>query len=143
MIVANQDQMVVEKLLGRGVWGEAVALRLQNGRTVKAEYLPGDEMARGPWADRLKQLKRAALDLQTRFKEGDRSVDKARRKAWVEYFTHKDQTVLNFSHVWATTSHKSQGSTYRSVYVAAEDIARFDTRGLYVAMTRPRTELVF
>jgi len=143
MVIANQDELVVEKMLGRGVWGERVDLRLKNGRVARAEYLPGTEMASGPWADRLKELKRAALDLQTRFKAGERSIDKDRRRAWVAFFEHKDQTVLNFSHPFAITSHKSQGSTYRRAFVAAQDISRFDERGLYVAMTRPKEELVY
>lgn len=143
MVIANQDEMVVLRIGDRGDWGPKVRLRLMNGREVETEYLPGDEMVRGAWKSELDQRKKLALELQQQFKAGDRSVDRARRQAWVAFFEHKDQTVLNFSHCFATTSHKSQGSTYRRAFVAAQDIAKFDERGLYVAMTRPKEELVY
>lgn len=143
MVVANQDQLVVTSMGDRGLWGPKVRLRLMNGREVETEYLPGEELLAGPWKRELDMRKKTALDLQQQFKAGDRSVDKARREAWVRFFEHKDQTVLNFAHPFATTSHKSQGSTYKRAFVAAQDIARFDTRGLYVAMTRPKEELVY
>lgn len=143
MVVANQDELVVTAIGDRGMWGPEVRLRLKNGREVSTEYLPGEELIRGPWKDELDHRKKVALELQRQFKAGDKSVDKDRRAAWTAYFAHKDQTVLNFAHPFASTSHKSQGSTYRRAFVAAQDIAKFDERGLYVAFTRPREELVY
>lgn len=143
MVIANQDELVVREIGDVGRWGRKVVVELKNGRQVRTEYLSGADMVQGAWAQELKRLKSDAIELQNKFKAGDRSVDKARRAAWVKFFEHKDQTVLNFAHVFAITSHKSQGSTYRRAFVAAEDIARFDQRGLYVAMTRPKEELVY
>lgn len=143
MVIANQDELVVTDMSENGRWGQQVLLRLKNGREVWAEYLSGPQMKASAWADELERLRKAAVDLQAQFKKGDRSVDKDRRAAWVKFFEHKDQTVLNFAHPFAITSHKSQGSTYRRAFVAAQDIVKFDSRGLYVAMTRPKEELVY
>lgn len=143
MVIANQDELVVTQIGDRGLWGPQVTLLLKNGRSVRTEYLPGDELLRGAWKDELDNRKKLALELQRQFKAGDRSVDKARRQAWTAFFDHKDKTVLNFSHPFASSSHKSQGSTYRRTFVAANDIAKFDMRGLYVAFTRAKEELVY
>ena len=59
-------------------------------------------------------------------------------------FDLKDRAVISFRHPFALTSHKSQGSTYRKVFVDAQDIERFENgaQSLYVAVTRPSEELV-
>jgi ATP-dependent exoDNAse (exonuclease V) alpha subunit len=89
--------------------------------------------------DRRLQL---AKDLQKQFKGGDRSVDQDRRDAWRSFFFWKDQYALSFRHPFAMTSHKSQGSTMRRVFVAAEELERFNKASLYVAVTRPTDQVV-
>jgi hypothetical protein len=67
-------------------------------------------------------------------------VDQNRKNAWGAFFAH-DQRIISFAHCWAITSHKSQGSTYRSVYVSTGELLRYNKRALYVATTRPSKEL--
>ena len=144
MLIANQDELEIIAIHGPGEWGLQVELKIHSGRRVRAEYLSGADMAdrNHPWRRHLEDLRTRAMDLQRQFKAGDRSVDKERRNAWKLFFEHQKQTVLQFQHPFAITSHKSQGSTYNRAFVAAEDIAKFDSRGLYVAVTRPKTELI-
>jgi len=144
MVVANQDQLEILEVTGKGVWGETALVRNLAGRKVLVEYLSGRDQndRNNPWNVRLEQLRGQAMDLQKAYKS-DRSVDKARRAAWTAFFEHKDQTVLDFAHPFAITSHKSQGSSYRRAFIAADEIADFSPkRGLYVAATRPKEELV-
>jgi ATP-dependent exoDNAse (exonuclease V) alpha subunit len=65
-----------------------------------------------------------------------------RKQAWANYFIWRDQTIVSFRHPFAITSHKSQGSTYRSVFADVADLGRFSHHALYVAVTRPKDELV-
>jgi hypothetical protein len=51
--------------------------------------------------------------------------------------------VISFRHPFAITSHKSQGSTYKSVFADTADLGRFSTHALYVAVTRPREPTPF
>lgn len=67
-------------------------------------------------------------------------ADEKRKKAWGEFFKH-EQKIISFSHPFAITSHKSQGSTYRSVFVATGELLRFNRKALYVAVTRPSGSL--
>ena len=69
-------------------------------------------------------------------------MDPERREAWVDFFEWRDQTVISFRHPFACTSHKVQGSTVRKAFVAVNDLLRFSRAGLYVAVTRPREEVV-
>jgi exodeoxyribonuclease-5 len=145
MSVANQDQLKVLEVHGAGEWGFSVTVLNQAGRKVPVEYLSSEDRnnPQHPYNVRLKELQRNAVDLQARWKAGDRNVDTARRSAWSAFFAHKDGTVLSFAHPFAITSHKSQGSSYGNVFVAANDIEAFDKRGLYVAATRPKKELIY
>jgi len=147
MIVANQDQLEIMEIGGEGRWGRRVQVRnLSNGLVVWLEYLSGADMNdRGhPYVVALEGMRQEAMALQTEFKKTkDQGVDQLRRAAWAKFFDLKDRTVLNFAHAFALTSHKSQGSSYRRAYIAAEELAQFDRRSLYVAATRPREELVY
>lgn len=71
----------------------------------------------------------------------------ADRKDWVEYFRLKNGFAdLRFS--YASTVHKSQGSTYHTVYIdigdlcVCKDISQL-ARLLYVAVSRATTRVVF
>ena len=146
MVIANQDYLTVSDIGDQGEWGRECVVDLMNGRRVHTEYLSGEDLAnkRHPYNLRLEELRNEAQKLQAEWKETkSQSVDKMRREAWAKFFQHKDQTVLDFAHPFAITSHKSQGSTYGDVFVDADDIERFSNRGLYVAMTRPSGELFF
>jgi hypothetical protein len=150
LLVANQDQLtVVSADEGEGDWGRIVGLRNLAGRTVYPEYVNGADLAnpKHPYSLELKYRGDVARDLQMKWaKEGKRRggiLDSERRQAWVNFFALKDQTVLNFSHPFAITSHKSQGSTYSRAYILSNEIAQFDKRALYVAATRPRDVLIY
>lgn len=145
MLVANQDELKIIAKHGQGVWGERVEVRLHSGRHVVTEYISGKDMAnpRHPYKVELDRRRDTAIRLQARWKGGERQLDNERRQAWKSFFELKDQTVLNFAHPFAITSHKSQGSTYKNAFVQSSDIAQFDERGLYVGMTRPSTQLFY
>ena len=118
----------------------AGSLRLGVIHTVGPYLLP-------PLIVELKRLADEANTLQVRVKsmangEAKWALDKERKKAWGAYFELKDQTVLSFSHPFAITSHKSQGSTYRAAFVDVGDLETYSRHALYVAVTRPREELV-
>jgi hypothetical protein len=147
MVIANQDQLEVLSIDGEGDWGQLVKVRNLAGRTVYTEYLSGADMAnpRHPYRVELDARRKAAIELQAEWKKNrsDDSLNSQRKAAWAQFFELKDRTVLNFAHPFAITSHKSQGSTYRRTFIAADELAQFSDRSLYVAATRPREELVY
>jgi hypothetical protein len=148
-VIANQDPLVIVEIGKKGAWGREITLQLPNGRKVETEYLSGEDREnRGhPYNVELDRKSDAARTLQAEWVKEGRSrntgVDRSRRKAWEEFFIMKDQTVVDVAHPFATTSHKSQGSTYRNAFIAADDIERFDSRGLYVAVTRPSDQMIY
>lgn len=147
MVVANQDQLEIVSIDGEGEWGELVRVRNLAGRVVYAEYLSGADMSnpRHPYRIELEARRTAASNLQKAWNEDKRNDElNARRKAaWASFFEHKDRTVLDFAHPFAITSHKSQGSSYRRTFIAAQELAQFSNRSLYVAATRPKEELIY
>ena len=67
--------------------------------------------------------------------------DKKRREAWVQFFDFKDSTFADLRPVHSSTVHRSQGSTFNSVFVDLTDIGRSTRKDvllklLYVALTR-------
>jgi len=147
MVVANQDQLEVLSIDGRGEWGELVKVRNHAGRIVYTEYLSGADMAdpRHPYTIELKRRQNKAQALQAAWgkNKGDRGLNERRKAAWGSFFELKARTVLNFAHPFAITSHKSQGSSYKRTFIAADELAQFSNRSLYVAATRPKEELVY
>ena len=72
-----------------------------------------------------------------------RKIDRStRNKRWSEHYRIKQGTVMLFSHPFAMTIHKSQGSTFKDVYVNWGDCQRAGSRGLYVACSRPSDRLI-
>lgn len=146
----NADELIIQSIGGPGQWGTEVELQRADDPdvTFSAEYLQPEDQGnpRHPYNVAVKQAFAAANDLQREWKAAgskkDTMLDSNRKDAWVRAFELKDRTVIAFRHPFALTSHKSQGSTYRNVFVDAGDIERFDSRGLYVAATRPSKELV-
>lgn len=153
LLCANQDELIVEAFEPEDrhpIYGTPVRMRAARERgSFRAWYLSPEDRANDqhPYNLELKRLALEANALQTRVKalpNGDQkwALDKERKKAWAAFFEMKDQTVITFAHPFAITSHKSQGSTYRSVYVDVSDVERFSRHALYVAVTRPREDLV-
>lgn len=71
----------------------------------------------------------------------------AKVKEWVSYF-EMDEAFADLRPIHASTVHKSQGSTYRTVFIDLDDIGRNHkanevARLLYVATTRATTKVVF
>jgi hypothetical protein len=117
-------------------------------RRFRSYYLSASQLAdpAHPFCVRKQELAKAARDLQARVKElreagqSWEATDQARRDAWGKFFDHQGK-VCSFSHPFAITSHKSQGSTYREAYVHVADLLRYNRRALYVAVTRPSERL--
>lgn len=115
-----------------------------------AHYLSEEELGdeSHPFNVKKAELLKAARELQEQFnaaKKGNQGakaaqLDGARKEAWQAFFKH-EQAVLSFAHPFAITSHKSQGSTYREVFVHAPELLRFNRKALYVAVTRPSKQL--
>lgn len=154
LLCANQDELIVERFHedeADPALGIPVTLR-HRGRpgAFRAHYLSPEQLAdrEHPYAKELARLREQAVRLQARFKEtpynaaGRGELDRARKQAWREFFTWERQTIISFRHPFAITSHKSQGSTYKQVFADTADLARFSRHALYVAVTRPREELV-
>lgn len=151
-LVANADQLRVVEISDNqhAVYGREVELDrvdLPHGaanRRFETHYLSEDQLGdkSHPFNVKKAELLAAAKALQVQLKQSyNADLDKKRKDAWGEYFKHQ-QRVIGFSHPFAITSHKSQGSTYREAYVGVSDLLRFDRRALYVAVTRPRERLV-
>jgi len=69
-----------------------------------------------------------------------------RKEAWIDYFTLRDFNA-DVDYAYCLTAHKSQGSTFETVFVDASNIAKNQdvverNKCLYVACTRASTELV-
>lgn len=156
MLCANQDELVVDQFMEEArdpVCGVPVVLHHKSDpRKGKftAHYLAPEEHKdkAHPYNVELEARRAKAEGLAADYKraapgsyERD-EINVHRKRAWAEYFEWRDQTVISFRHPFAITSHKSQGSTYRKVFADASDLGRFSMHALYVAVTRPREELV-
>ena len=58
-----------------------------------------------------------------------------RGQAWAHYIAHSN-LVFNLQRPWATTIHKSQGSEFKTVYIAQDDIKRSIRQGYYLTYAR-------
>lgn len=121
------------------------------GKVFTTHYLSAEQLANPahPFNTKKKELAAEAKRLQDEVKKLRAAkkaqqafeVDEQRKKAWVEFFKHEQKTI-SFAHPFAITSHKSQGSTYHTAFVDVADLARFNSKALYVAVTRPAKRLV-
>ena len=113
--------------------------RLDLGETVRNIFVPDN------WAD----AKRVLSDLSTKARRltedakgsGDKQLDRMRRDAWREFFTAKKH-FADIRYPYASTVHKSQGSTYDIAFIDVGDIGRNRKRHevarlSYVSLTRP------
>lgn len=141
----NGDVLVIEDIGGMGQWGiEVQVKRVSTGNVFTTEFLDEKQLGNPNhhYNVELRAREKRAQELQKAFNKGDRSVDSRRREAWVDFFQLKNSAILSAAHPFAITSHKSQGSTYRQVFVDAQDMKGFDHRALYVGATRPSEELI-
>jgi len=160
-VVANADQLRVldfDRGAEDATYGVPVTLDRVDlpadaeGKVFTTHYLSAEQLAdpAHPFNVRKKELAAEARRLQDLVKklrtDGAEmrqilDTDEQRKKTWVEFFKH-EQRIISFAHPFAITSHKSQGSTYRSVFVDAGDLVRHNRKALYVAVTRPSRRLV-
>jgi exodeoxyribonuclease-5 len=152
LMCSNQEELMVDSFREEQrnpTTGVPVVLHSRaNQAKFTASYLTPEELAdpKHPYRVELKVREELAQSLQNKWKgctswEKDQ-INRERKEAWKSFFEWRDQTVMSFRHPFSITSHKSQGSTYRAVYADTVDLARFSTQALYVAVTRPKDELI-
>jgi hypothetical protein len=158
-VVANADQLRVlafdadrrHPLFGVPVTLDRVDLAADDENKVfETHYLSAEELENSehPFnvekkrlADAAKGLQEQVKSLRAAGKHGEAATkDEERKKAWGAFFKH-EQSIISFTHSFATTSHKSQGSTYAKVFIATAELLRFNRAALYVGATRPSKEL--
>jgi exodeoxyribonuclease-5 len=154
LMCANQDELIVDSFLPDEkdpVCGVPTVMHHHSDpRKGKftAYYLSPEEMKdkEHPYNVELELRRKTAQELQEKMKSAGPyakdEINTLRKRAWAKYFEWKDSTVISFRHPFAITSHKSQGSTYKKVFADVADLGRFSTHALYVAVTRPRLELI-
>lgn len=154
LLCANQDELIVDSFMEDQrdpVCGIPVVFHHhtdpRKGR-ITAHYLSPEEHKdpAHPYNVEFDKRKALAENLQAEMKRASGyakdDLNTRRKRAWASFFEWKDSTVISFRHPFSITSHKSQGSTYRTVFADVADLGRFSTHALYVAVTRPREELV-
>ena len=154
MRCTNQEDLIVDKFYEDEAdeqTGIPVLLK-RDGGFFRSNYISPEDLENRdhPYNVELRDRKTTALAFQEEYARLRNSpmhpllanVDKKRKAAWRSYFVWKNQTIISFRHPFALTSHKSQGSTYREVFVDVNDLEHFDRHALYVAVTRPSTRLV-
>lgn len=158
-VVAVADQLKVVSLSDAAdpVYGRPVKLERidlpagASGRFFTSYFLSREDQKNPehPFAQKTKALREEALKLAREVKalraEGKHQaaddVDKKRGQAWGALYDHQ-QKVVGFTHPFAITSHKSQGSTYHTVFAATAELLQYNRKALYVAVTRPSKFLV-
>ena len=114
-----------------------------NGETFRMKqqgFAPADEFKVNR---EIEQLRKKAYGLQNVQRQSGRWDDKRKsRDAWKEFHAFQAAWV-DLRSVHAMTAHRSQGSTFDSVFVDAQDIRRASEkfRLLYVACTRARNRV--
>lgn len=113
----------------------------KSGEVIESTYLTPSEYAdpKHPWNVELQQRLEFAQSFPKQISDSEGMMQ--RGEAWRAFYKWKESVIL-FSHPFAITSHKSQGSTYHTVFADAEELKRYSQNALYVAVTRPRDTLV-
>jgi len=121
--------------------GGTTAFSTDSHAIIKSSY-PGMQFGLdGHYVTLGNSRKQATVFMPNDKKEANRLIKrKARLKEWPEYFEIK-QAIADLRPVHACTAHKSQGSTYETVFIDLEDIGKCNVpddvaRLLYVAITR-------
>ena len=150
--VQNADLLRIESisterdaLLGASV--EVCRVNVQGeGRTFKTHLLSEQELAdpTHPFNVKSAEMYKVAVDLDAQCKATKAargsSLDKQRKVAFAQY-KELQNSVLGAAHLFAQTTHKSQGSTYGEVWMATAEILKHSSRALYVASTRTSGKL--
>jgi len=152
-LINNFDYIeIIEK---SDIWNETFGYQL----TIKSEhgdflydvfYHPNPDDPESNYQIELKKALKIARELQNKcgkFKKiGDyasaRGLEEDRKSAWREYF-EIENAILRFAHPFSMTSHKSQGSTFRDVYIDLGDFAGYAVNAAYVAASRNKGKLVY
>jgi exodeoxyribonuclease-5 len=153
LMCANQDELIVDSFMEdeKDEIGTPVVMHHVSDRRkgkFTATYVPPEDLKNPehPYRVELRRRELLAQELQEKMRStsgfAKEDVNARRKRAWAAFFEWRDQKIISFRHPFAITSHKSQGSTYRQVFADTGDLGRFSSQALYVAVTRPREELV-
>lgn len=134
VIATNQSRFLIIKILRPGTYGTIVEAKFAK-RYKQIELMNGVSQK---FKDDLENLRSIAVRIETN--SSDPAIRKARAAAWSAFY-NLQFSVATFSHPYAITSHKCQGSTYGNVFVAASEISKYSRRALYVAVTRASKKL--
>ena len=136
VVLANEDRVIarraVETVDKHGVEGIKVQLVQNNLELfVATDY--------GEAQSVIKQFYKTAMDTQRAYKAGEAS-DSDRRARWREYFKVRSM-YADLRAPLASTVHKAQGSTFRTVFIDSRDILRCGNeltraRLIYTGLTR-------
>ena len=124
------------------VFGYDVELEdIETGEFVDV-FVPEDwDKAKGLMGEAAKEANRITKEV----KAGNVKLESKRKAAWRKFFKIKN-TFADIRPAYAVTVHKSQGSTFDTVFIDLDDICKNKkghevARLLYVAMTRPKNKV--
>jgi len=127
-----------------GIEGYKVKIK---GKKTKTVFVARDpDQLKGLLGRYAKKAKGFELQLKKAPAKKQGNVDKQRRAAWGDFFTIKND-FADLRPVHASTVHKSQGSTYHTVFIDAGDIGKNTknheiARLMYVAYTRASCKVI-
>lgn len=124
IVVSSSNTRHMSTTTGADIRYRDYTIKMQDDRTVTIPVLEQDAANIQNFNSALEQLKKEAINIGGR--------------AWIPYFNLKG-SMANMKMGYASTIHKSQGSTYQVVGVDTTDnfgSARFKSQGIYTALTR-------
>lgn len=124
IVVSSSKTRHMSTTTGADIRYRDYTIKMQDDRTVTIPVLEQDAANIQNFNSALEQLKKEAINVGGR--------------AWIPYFNLKG-SMANMKMGYASTIHKSQGSTYQVVGVDTTDnfgSARFKSQGIYTALTR-------
>ena len=124
IVVSSSNTRHMSTTTGADIRYRDYTIKMQDDRTVTIPVLEQDATNIQNFNSALEQLKKEAINVGGR--------------AWIPYFNLKG-SMANMKMGYASTIHKSQGSTYQVVGVDTTDnfgSARFKSQGIYTALTR-------
>ena len=124
IVVSSSNTRHMSTTTGADIRYRDYTIKMQDDRTVTIPVLEQDAANIQNFNSALEQLKKEAINVGGR--------------AWIPYFNLKG-SMANMKMGYASTIHKSQGSTYQVVGVDTTDnfgSARFKSQGIYTALTR-------
>lgn len=124
IVISSSNTRHMSTTTGADIRYRDYTIKMQDGRTVTIPVLEQDAANVQNFNSALEQIKKEAINIGGR--------------AWIPYFNLKG-SMANMKMGYASTIHKSQGSTYQVVGVDTTDnfgSARFKSQGIYTALTR-------